>query len=329
MNYHQFQEFRRDLLSSYPSVVDLAESNIWRSLSHLIPDINFQGSNHIHRCHLAEAWLQAFDMPSHLSKYTMISTGVRHSLRLLLKELSFMSGEILMPTDVYPVYHEISRSCGLAVREFETFPEFRLPDEGRWLLLPNPIKPAGRWMTLDEVGYVEDWLKSDPERRVLIDGVYNFQSPIHESTRALLATQQVFFLHSLSKSFLHPKVMGVCIIPEQDWEMLSPTFRSNSPDQSNLQLANSLLREHLDISQAVDETTTHYRNRMLANLPVELKSIVASAQSRAGYFTLIAASQEELLTNHRILSMPLTVFGSRNIRFSVLSSLKTGQNYLD
>ena len=84
MNFQEFREFRLEVLARDPSIVDLAEINIWRSLRYLIPTIRPCSEKHVHRCHLAEAWLDVFELPSQWSKFTMISSGVRHSMSLLL-----------------------------------------------------------------------------------------------------------------------------------------------------------------------------------------------------------------------------------------------------
>lgn len=320
MNFHDFQQFRSELLMRDASFVDLAETNIWRSLNHLIPLVQLRPDIHIHRCHLAEVWLDVFELPSTWSKYTMITSGVRHSLSLLLPELAKRNGQLVMPLDVYPVYGQIADASGLVPALFPTVPELQIPDHGDWLLLPNPLKPAGRWLTLAEVRAIKDWLAQSPLRRILIDAVYSFGTQIHSTTLALLETQQAFLMHSLSKAWLHPKVMGVCIVPEADWVHLAAIFRCNSPVQADLQTANVLLRSHQDVPFSVDYELTLRRVRLRARLPLGVETLQTDSQE-AGYFIPLIASFESLLESHQILTMPISIFGSTRSDLSVASAL--------
>ena len=132
-----------------------------------------------------------------------------------------------MPSDVYPVYAQIARASGLQPDTFATTPEMTLPDRGEWLLLPNPIKPAGRWLSMTEVGTIKDWLTRRDDRRLLVDSVYNFGTRLHPTTLELIGTGKAFLMHSLSKSWLHPQVMGICRVPERERLNLSTIFQSN------------------------------------------------------------------------------------------------------
>lgn len=319
MNFHEFQKFRLELLQREPDVVDLAETNIWRSLNHLIPTIPLRPEKHVHRCHLAELWINLFDLPAEWSKFALISCGVRHSLSLLLMELSKRGGQLVMPFDVYPVYGQIAATSGTDVVTFPTVPDLSIPDCGDWLLLPNPLKPAGRWLGTKDVNSVRRWLAERPERRVLIDAVYNFQTNLHATTLELIETQQAIVMHSLSKTWLHPQVLGVCLVSENDWNDLAPIFRSNSPDQPNLQLADYLMRSESKLPNQVDKTITHKRAELRRRLPAELTRM--QVENEAGYFTLLESSFKDLLQSHRILTIPLSVFGSELSNVAAASSL--------
>ncbi len=322
MNFHDFQQFRSELLTRDPSIVDLAETNLWRSLSDMIPQIQRISDVHIHRCHLATAWLDVFGLPGQLSKYTMITCGVRHSLSLLFPILAERNGTLVMPSDVYPVYGQLAEASDLAPSLFPTVPELRLPEHGDWLLLPNPLKPAGRWLSQTETDSLKQWLAQNSKRRILIDAVYNFRTQIHPITQALLETQQAILMHSLSKAWLHPKVMGVCIVPETDWDSLAIVFRNNSPDQSCLQIADTLLRSHRNLPISVDHALTARRLQLLQSLPTDIATERPhDGSERAGYFIPLNAAFEALLKTHHILTIPLSVFGSAEQGVAIASTL--------
>ncbi len=244
----------------------------------------------------------------------------RHSLALLLPELARRNGLMMMPSDVYPVYSQIAAASELVPECFPTFPELSLPDHGDWLQLPNPLKPAGRWLTNEELQSIKLWLEQDSRRRILIDAVYNFQTQIHPTSLALFETQQAFLMHSLSKAWLNPKVMGVCIVPEADWNDVVPIFRVNSPDQSCLRIANCLLRSHSDVPPAVDDEIHARRTRLARRLPNDIL-LQPIGDTSAGYFIPLNVSYESLLQTHNMLSIPLTVFGSTEQHLCVASCL--------
>jgi aspartate/methionine/tyrosine aminotransferase len=309
MNFQEFQQFRADLLQRDRAIIDLAETNLWRSLKSLVPELDEQPQVYIHRCHLAEAWLDRSGLPATWSKFALISSGVRHSLTLLLPELAKQNRMLLMPLDVYPVYGQIAEASGLHPLTFSTIPQLSFPDQGDWLLMPNPLKPAGRWLDEDEVKAICDWLERDPRRRLLIDSVYDFQNGLHETTRTLLETRQALLMHSLSKAWLHPKIMGVCITPEADWDDLAPIFRANSPEQSSLQIASQLLRAFPTLPQTVDGELQVRRERLMKQLPKEF--VYSRVATRiAGYFVPLKTDFEYLLREYKILTIPLSVFGS-------------------
>jgi hypothetical protein len=116
-------------------------------------------------------------------------------------------------------------------------------------------------------------------------------------------------MHSLSKAWLHPKVMGVCITPEADWDKLAPIFRANSPDQTNLQIASQLLRSFPTLPQAVDGELQVRRASLVEKLPREFMCL-GEATSLAGYFVPLGTDFEGLLREYKILTIPLSVFGS-------------------
>ena len=71
--------------------------------------------------------------------------GARQPL-LLFPWLAHGNFQLRIPADVYPVYGELCLSPGIAYETFPTIPELVLPEDGDVLLLPNPLKPAGRWL---------------------------------------------------------------------------------------------------------------------------------------------------------------------------------------
>lgn len=322
MNFAEFQTYRAARLAAAPGLVDLAETNLWRSLTDAIPLLSETPEARVHRCHLARDWLTAFGLSESLAARAFVSRGVRDSLARVFAVLARQGARLAIPEDVYPVYGQLADAAGLSYTTFATVPEPTFPDDVEWLLLPNPLKPLGRWLSPNEVASLCSWLAADSRRRLLLDAVYAFDTRWHRSTRALWDTKQTIVLHSLSKGWLRPKVFGVALTPEADADLLAPSFREDPPSQAQLHIARQLLNEHATLPEKVASILAERRGRMLASLPESIRAeLETRASGTAGYLVAVQASHEQLRERHGVLSIPLTVFGSQREDICVLSSL--------
>ncbi len=133
-----------------------------------------------------------------------------------------------MPIDVYPVYWQIASRARLSAVGFTTFPQFelsRILDAAQeagahHVLLPYPLKLHGRAWTNEEVATAKAWLCAGKQRRLILDSVYSFGARLDSITKRLIESDQVVFLDSLSKAWLHEQIFGVAVIPNR---MLSST----------------------------------------------------------------------------------------------------------
>ncbi|MBC7854450.1 MAG: aspartate aminotransferase, partial [Pirellulaceae bacterium] len=146
MNFGDFQQYRNEVLATNPELIDLAETNLWRSLAPLVPRLEAEQPRQIHRCDLAKQWTHGLGLPAEFASRSLISAGVRDSLALLFPILAKRKAQVRIPVDVYPVYGALAKSAGLFFETFPTIPELVLPKGGDCLLLPHPLKPAGRWL---------------------------------------------------------------------------------------------------------------------------------------------------------------------------------------
>jgi aspartate/methionine/tyrosine aminotransferase len=322
MNFRDFQQYRDAVLASNSELIDLAETNLWRSLAPLVPRLEAEHPRQVHRCDLAKQWTHGLGLPGEFAPRTLISTGVRDSLALLFPFLAKRKAQVQIPVDVYPVYGALAKSAGLIFKTFPTIPELVLPKDGDCLLLPHPLKPAGRWLQARESEELQQWLAVNPERRLILDAVYTFDTRFQDSTLALLQTGQTVVLHSLSKSWLHPQVFGVALIPQADLPEIAPLFRDHPPLQKNLWMAYQLLEQHSQLPRAVGHDLSRRRSLLLENLPAAVRAKLVNARmDRAGYLLTVHCNHQALLSRHRILSIPLSVFGAASDEFSVLSAL--------
>ncbi|HEY0255475.1 MAG TPA: hypothetical protein VGC41_28295, partial [Kofleriaceae bacterium] len=190
----------------------------------------------------------------------------------------------------------------LATVPIETFPALAFDTVARYLLLPCPLKLHGRAWSDAEHAAASAWLAADRSRRLILDGVYSFDSQLAPAVRALIETDQVLYLDSLSKSFLHEKVFGTAVVPAQDFAAWAPIFRAAAPSQASLFVARSLLERAV----AVEAELAVRRARALEILAG--RGILATAPAR-GYFIPIEVEAELVLSRHGVLTIPFAVFG--------------------
>ncbi|MEO8548876.1 MAG: hypothetical protein ABI678_02860 [Kofleriaceae bacterium] len=294
-----------------PNVVQLGETRIARALAALRPAITVPAElPRLHRCHLATTWCARRGMPTEWSARALVCEGVRHALGLIFSELARRGETVAVPRDVYPVYDQLAERAQLVTVPIETFPLLAFDTTARYLLLPCPLKLHGRAWSSVELAAATAWLAADRTRRLILDAVYNFDSMLAPAVRALIDTEQVLYLDSLSKSWLHEKTFGTAVVPSQDFATWAPLFRAAAPPQAALFVARTLLEREVRVSEALDLR----RARTLAILADH--GIAAAAPSR-GYFIPIELDAEVVLARHRVLVIPFAVFGGmRNWSFA-------------
>lgn len=324
MNFADFQHLREGLLRERSDVRDCAATNLYAALAGLIPPHAAAPERTVHRCHLATEWAEAFGFPPEASRCALVSCGVRDSLAILFRHYAAENAQLWLPSDNYPVYADIARAAGFPTREFATLPEPAWPDAAphtatELLLVTNPLKPLGRWLTDSDVAALTAWLAAHPGRRLLLDAVYTFETRFHTTTLQLLATQQVILLHSLTKGWLHPRLFGVALVPEQDSAILAPVFRAQPPSQPNLARARELMASHAGMPEKISLELAAAKERLHSAIPPHLVPITGT--DAPGYFVPLAGKWRELLDSTNVLGIPASAFGSQCEDITILSSL--------
>ncbi|MEU6236792.1 aminotransferase class I/II-fold pyridoxal phosphate-dependent enzyme [Kitasatospora sp. NPDC047058] len=326
MRFDEFQEFRQRQLSASSSLLDAAETNVYRALAPLRPEPPAD-TRTVYRCDLARAWLRRYELPEEWSRRAMVCRGVRHGLEVVFHRLRAEQARLWLPADVYPVYFELARAAGLAPASYPTLPAPVLPSspaDGRpeYLLLANPSKPLGRYLSDAECAAVVSWLGESPHRRVLIDSVYDLGAPFAAGTRRLLDTGRAILLHSVTKGWLWPRTFGVVLLgPEQS--ELAEAFRADPPTPAQLRLADRLLTEHGDAPRQVAAELAARADRLFDRLPDEVLGAIptASRTSPGNYFFPVDIPAETLQREYGVLALPVGVFGESNWSGSILTSL--------
>jgi len=325
LDYETFTRLREDVLRERPKVLDLSDTAMARAMERYRPKpeaLNLPDK--AHRCHLAEDWLSLFGLPPEWRRRALVGKGVRDSLDRLFAWYARINVVIGLPGDVYPVYVKTAARHGLRATYYSAFEgldpaALESPDV---ILVCNPSKPRGSCLTEKELDGLLSWLKADGSRRVVIDAVYTFGTRFDATTQRLLETGQAWLLHSLSKGWAHPLVMGVALAPEKDMEKsVVSCFRDAPAAQDRLRMAHSLLREHGHFPDMMPSILTLAEARLRDELGSRNLKPMSVADPAPRYLFTVEGNWYHLLERHSVLAMPLSVFGLGRRDVSVVSSL--------
>ncbi|UUU20480.1 aminotransferase class I/II-fold pyridoxal phosphate-dependent enzyme [Streptomyces sp. DSM 40750] len=326
MRFEEFHEYRQRQLSASSSLLDAAETNVYRALAPVRPEPPTDMAT-VHRCDLARAWLHRFELPEEWSGHAMVCRGVRHGLGVVFHRLRAVDARLWLPSDVYPVYFELARAAGVEPLSYPTLPAPALPrspadHRPEYLLLANPSKPLGRYLSDAECTAVISWLRESPRRRLLIDSVYDLGAPFAAGTRRLLDTGCAVLLHSVTKGWLWPRTFGVVLLGPAHAEW-AEAFRADPPTPAQLRLADRLLTEHSDVPRQVVDELAARAERLFERLPDDVLGAIptASRTCPGNYFFPVEIPAETLHRECGVLAMPVGVFGESGWSGSILTSL--------
>lgn len=318
MRFEEFEASRARLQADHPSWLDAGETNLYRALPALFPELARLADpalgGAIHRCHLAAETLDYLALPRAIWEARLaISRGVRDSLRILFQHAAARGVEVLIPSDVYPVYWEIARATSVKHRGWEAqhpFGTSEAPppvDDGapQWLLIPDPVKPWGRAVG-SEIAQVRAWAAADDRRRVVIDAVYSPRI-VPASAQRLLDEGIGIVLMSLSKGWLSPQKMGWTLFSDRDAPELRPLFMGQDRNVAGLAFARRAFQEHADRPTRVAAAVERLRAAFVTNL--EKAYGVSINLPEIGY--LIPDEGSASAWEERgVIAIPASVFGS-------------------
>jgi histidinol-phosphate/aromatic aminotransferase/cobyric acid decarboxylase-like protein len=309
-----------------PDVRVLCETRV-AALSAIRPAIDLPPEiPRVHRCHLARDWCALRGVPADRAATAFVTEGVRAGLRQLCQALASEGRTLAIPDDVYPVYGRIAGEAGVRSHRFATFPVLDLDTifaacdraGAAVVLLPAPLKLHGRRWTAAEVATARAWLARHPARRLILDGVYSFGAALDPGVLALIATEQVIYLDSCSKGWLHELVFGVALLPASDAAAAAVRFREAPPRPAQLWQASQLLDRHRDTPAALATWMERARQQLAVDLAARGLRTLAVEQ---GYLIAIEAAPDTLLARHGLLTIPASVFGANAPGWSIASVL--------
>lgn len=324
IDFRTFADFRRSVLAS-GDVLDLADTAMARALVPYLPPIRQEElPERAHRCHLAEDWLALFGLPAEWRREALVGVGVRDSLARLLRWMSARAMTVAIPSDVYPEYGRIANGAGVRHVGYDGYPslDVEMIEPCDAILVCNPMKPRGCALREREIEGLIGWLAQDGSRRVIVDAVYTFGTRFDDATIRLLATGQAWLLHSLSKGWARPLVMGVALGPKDDMDAeIVGAFRNAEVDGQRLRLAQFLMREHAEFPGTLPGLFALAEARLRDELAARSVRILSVPEPAARYLFLVDADWRELRDRERVLLMPFSVFGREIKGISVASSI--------
>jgi aspartate/methionine/tyrosine aminotransferase len=351
MTFSEFSAWREQLLTKDTDLLDCGDTNLYRALDYVKDADRGARCQHaapIHRCDLARLWLERFGFPAAWSRRALVCR-VRHALSLLFRVWSPPNCTWWVPEDVYPVYFELARAGGVEPRTYKTLPQGlaglwgtissgvnsnwkkhvkNVPHERaaslrEILLVPNPLKPLGRYLTDSEVDALAAWLIAADDRLVVVDSAYDLTSDLHATTRRLWETGRAMVLHTFTKGWLAPRTFGIALVPERRAAELSAAFRNDPPLSDQLCLARHCLNDDAAMPQRVAGELQRRVPAFVESLPREVvdRFVLPPAETAPGcYLFPVRISAERLLRDHSLLAVPGTAFGATS-DLSILTSL--------
>lgn len=315
MNYDEFRAWRNQLLRARsPRRLDCMNPEV--ALAHLRP-----GTVELPAASLEETldrWCSTVGVSDSRERF-VVGSGIRSILDGLFKFLGESIETLWLPEDVYPVYWQLSselRRCAFATLPDVDWSVLNASGPRDALLLPSPLSPLGRPFSEEEQESLMEWLEAQPERRLILDCAYSFESSYRRDLGALLRSDQTIAIWSLSKPWLSRGVLGLASVTATMRDQLQSHV--TSPEPSQLARAAALLGSAPTLPASLAERFGAAWARLA---PVIRKACPSWTWPETGYFSILPVPYDELLARHDLLAIPASVFGSKRGDISVATCL--------
>lgn len=249
--------------------------------------------------------------------------GVRAALEDIFIDAKRNGWTLALPEDVYPFYWDAAERAGYDTSSLIRFPTLPQPDftplndtdDATIVVLTAPLSPLGRHLTEEEITFLMNWLEEDIERMLVLDSVYAYGAPLHQSLWRLWGSEQTIILNSLSKTHLQRGLFGIAMIPVG--LLMAPQLRQ--PTDEGVQAAIDALTHH-----------PHHAADQQRAFDAEWKRLTPAIQKMTGqtftppengYMAPVTISAQDALTKHNTLVVPASVFGSKDPNLSIVTCL--------
>lgn len=330
MKYDRWRKIRDKMATTHRGSLRLDCMNPFRAMDHFVRPCQTDHANELTDFpsnpaeDLLGEWSRA--MGVRLCGTQITTLGIRSFLKTFMDSFSSSDRRIWLPSDVFPTYRLIAESAGWIVDEFDVLPTpnwiDRIKDDGPSVaVLPIPLSPLGRDLQHHEIDFWQQWLRGDSKRILILDTVYAYQPDQLRSLTALFG-ERTITAFSVSKTWLERCVFGFAKIDESlQQEFVSGKFPdiTVSPEEANLQ-------QRLLKLMRVQGDMPVRQNLRFADQWKKLEPTIRQIDCdwtvpATGYFSILKVNYQRLYTEHGVLSVPATVFGSQHHDLSVISCL--------
>jgi len=311
MNFKAYKIWQKEFLETNPKVFRADCLNPFKSMDYLLKDVSFTKEKRDKK-ELYALWSKVNG--TQISNENLaFSRGVRDSLGILFA--FFKERDIFIPHDIYPRYFELSKEN--RVKSFTTYPkmdwEFLKTIENSVILLTIPFTPVGRVLEEDALKEIEVVIKNG--NHLIIDSVYDYDLKNNfKKLKVLLESERVFWLHSLSKTYLSPEILGINYVPRAYKIYFENSWKNSLNEMNDFSRPYDILTQKPNFSNLQSEEFMKGFDFLSENTGLDIY------ESEIAYFAVVEESFESLL-KHNILAVPASVFGSKRDDLTVVTGL--------
>jgi uncharacterized Fe-S cluster-containing radical SAM superfamily protein len=271
----------------------------------------------------------------HASYYVTFSSGIRDSIEIIMTHFKKM---LLNPVfhiapDLYPVYqhladktnvkynvyHTINDDCTVSKLNFmcSNLSESADPEI---VIITDPVPITQTVLGKKEIDVILEWLLGKSNRYLIIDSVYS--AAFNPLLYKLFATNQIFYLNSLSKSHCMPNFFGINIIPKG---FIFNNDSTSTPWDELFHRAISLMSIYPQKYCVVEQKKLFVEawktlNKKISPIIPGLPKIIPGLVNEA-YLLFYKKSYEQLLKQN-VLAIPLSVYERPDLEsVSIISCL--------
>ena len=310
MNFKEYKLWQKEFLEKKPNVFRADCMNPFKSMDYLLKNIEFSDKKR-EKKELYELWSKVNSIEISTENLAF-SKGVRDSLGILFE--IFKEKNIYMPQDIYPRYFELASKN--KVHTFTTYPMMDWAYiggiKGSVVLLTIPFTPVGRRLSDEDIGQIEELISNG--NYVVIDSVYDYDlKKSFSSLGKLLKSERLFWLHSLSKTYLSPEVLGINYVPSGYKQYFESSWKAKKKDGADFSRPYDILAQKQNFAEVQAGEFRKGWSNLYENTGLEVSAEIA-------YFSVIEEPFEELLKRN-ILGVPASVFGSKKSDVTIVTSL--------
>ena len=311
MNFREYKVWQKEYLEKNPKVFRADCLNPFKSMDYLLKEIEFSSKKR-DKHELYALWSEVNSIE--ISKENLaFSKGIRDSLGILFE--MFKEKNIYIPHDIYPRYFDLAKNNKL--KSFTTYPkmDWELLEnlEDSVVLLTIPFTPLGRLMDEDDIVKIENLISKN--NHVIIDSVYDYDLKNNfKKLEVLLKTERIFWLHSLSKTYLSPEVLGINYVPKAYKVYFTHSKNNGLNEECNFRRPYDILTQKSNFSALQSGEFQKGFDFLAENTGLDVY------ESEIAYFAVVNKPFEELL-KYNILGVPASVFGSEREDFTVVTGL--------